>query len=456
MRITEEEKQLTRFSIDEALRFGADQARAFLSKSISDEYSVLDGELDRVSHTADRSIYMYLFVDGRYGTYSTNRLDKDSLSAFIAKCVSATRLLNEDRDYSLPDKERCAVQTGDGTEMGLFDENYFEMTSERRLELAMKSHLKTSQRKGKGWKVVSCESSYSDCLVDTILMDSNGLELRNTQTAFTVSCDVTAEDAKGNKFNSYWWEGGSIFAELKDMEKCARKALERTLAQMNPAKARGGRHKMVVDTNVASRLISPIINSLYADSIQQKGSFLCDSLGKKLFPEFLHLRDYTQIKGMGGSRLFDNEGVATQDRDLICEGKVCNYLTTTYYAKKMGLEPTIGSVSIPTVLPCSAPGFKLPEGENWDVAALAKSVRNGILVTGFNGGNCNASTGDFSYGVEGFKIRDGKIAEPVKELLITGNMIELWNNLLAAGNDARKCTRWQIPSLAFSDVSFSA
>ena len=81
---------------------------------------------------------------------------------------------------------------------------------------------------------------------------------------------------------------------------------------------------------------------------------------------------------------------------------------------------------------------------------------NGILVTGFNGGNCNPVTGDFSFGIEGFAFSRGKITHPVKEMLITGNMLSLWNSITAAGNDARECTRWQIPSLAFEDVSFSA
>ena len=81
---------------------------------------------------------------------------------------------------------------------------------------------------------------------------------------------------------------------------------------------------------------------------------------------------------------------------------------------------------------------------------------NGILVTGFNGGNCNPVTGDFSFGVEGFAFSKGKLTHPVREMLITGNILELWNNLIAAGSDARPSSRWQIPTLAFEEVSFSA
>ena len=80
----------------------------------------------------------------------------------------------------------------------------------------------------------------------------------------------------------------------------------------------------------------------------------------------------------------------------------------------------------------------------------------GIYVTGFNGGNCNPVTGDFSFGIEGFAFKQGKVVHPVKEMLITGNIMTLWNSLIAAGSDARPSSRWQVPSLAFDDVSFSA
>ena len=87
---------------------------------------------------------------------------------------------------------------------------------------------------------------------------------------------------------------------------------------------------------------------------------------------------------------------------------------------------------------------------------LMRIVGDGILVTGFNGGNSNSATGDFSFGVEGFLFKDGKIVHPVREMLITGNLLTLWNNLLAAGNDARFCKSKLIPTLAFGNVDFSA
>lgn len=96
------------------------------------------------------------------------------------------------------------------------------------------------------------------------------------------------------------------------------------------------------------------------------------------------------------------------------------------------------------------------EEKDLSLKDILRRCANGILVTGFNGGNCNPVTGDFSYGVEGFAFSKGKITHPVREMLITGNMIELWNSLMAVGTDSLSSARWQVGSLAFENISFSA
>jgi len=87
---------------------------------------------------------------------------------------------------------------------------------------------------------------------------------------------------------------------------------------------------------------------------------------------------------------------------------------------------------------------------------ILRRCSSGIYVTGFNGGNCNPATGDFSFGIEGFAFSKGRITHPVREMLITGNMVELWNSLTIVGTDVRPSARWQVPTVAFDNVSFSA
>ena len=213
---------------------------------------------------------------------------------------------------------------------------------------------------------------------------------------------------------------------------------------------------MVVDRTCASRLVSPLFTALNAASVQQKMSFLEGYEGIKVFSEGMTIMDYARTFGEAGSRLFDTEGVATKDAPVIENGVIRQYFVNTYMANKTGIAPTIEDSSRPCLLPY-VKGKDLAYAEKEvSLEDILKFCGSGIYVTGFNGGNCNPVTGDFSYGVEGFAFRNGKVMHPVREMLITGNMIELWNSFIAAGSDARESARWQIPSVAFENVSFSA
>ena len=104
--INEHEINLAKHCVRFAQENGADGARVVLSKSRTDSCNMLNGALDKVSHCADRSIYLYLFVDGRYGTFSTNRLVQDELEDFILKGIDMVRMLEQDLTRTLQDPER--------------------------------------------------------------------------------------------------------------------------------------------------------------------------------------------------------------------------------------------------------------------------------------------------------------------------------------------------------------
>lgn len=220
---------------------------------------------------------------------------------------------------------------------------------------------------------------------------------------------------------------------------------------------------MVVDRSVSSRLASPLFSALNGTAIQQKNSFLDGTLGKKIFSEDLTIMDMARTEGRPGSRLFDTEGVATADRPIIENGSVKMYFINTYIAGKTGMQPTVEGVSRPVIKPFIKEDA-LPEKEKGclseefeiNLPRILRLCGSGIYVTGFNGGNCNPVTGDFSYGIEGFAFCNGKITHPIREMVVTGNIVSLWNSIIAAGSDARECTRWQIPTLAFDKADFSA
>ena len=453
--ITAKEIELARYCIKTALEKGASAARASLSKSMMDSCTMLNGELDKVTHSADRSIYMYLYVDGKYGTFSTNRLEEKELEDFIAKGIAMTRMLGADDCRRLPAAERTAKDAVSGKELGLFDETYETVTTEERLARARSLSIFSEGNEEEAWSIISEECEYSDSVDDNYIIDSQGFEGRQTETSFSCFSEMTIEDKEGNKYSGYWWDSSPAGCEL-NLTSCSRNALKKAISQIGPKKRRSGKYRMVVDTNVASRLISPILSALNASSVQQRMSFLEDAVGKKVFPEGMTLMDLARSHGKAGARLFDSEGVATKDAPIIEKGVVKQYFVNTYMAHKMGIEPTVEDIS----RPCLLPYMKGEDTANRKKAVSLEDILlfcdSGVYVTGFNGGNCNPVTGDFSFGIEGFAFKGGKITHPVREMLITGNIISLWEGLTAAGEDARPGVRWQIPTLAFDGVAFSA
>ena len=447
--LTEQEIALARASMDFALENGAQKVRVTLNKSLMELFGMLNGELDKVTHALDRSLQISLFVDGRYGSFSSNRLEEAGLKAFILGAIDTVRTLEPDAARNLPDPSRTAKDARTGQELGLYDPAYEVLTADKRRELTLRTAAWNRKAElEKGFTLTSEEGEYSDSLFDSVVMDSNGLYARHTETSFEIGYEVTVEDPDGNRYASYWWDAAPRLADLlSSLETCSETAVRRAAAQIGPKDHPGGKCNVVVDSECASKFLTPVINALNGYAVQQKNTFLMDKAGQRVFPERLTILDCPRSPGETGSRLYDSEGVATQEYPIIDKGVITRYFVNTYISGKTGMAPTVEDATRPKVVPFG--GCKTRDD-------LLRKIGNGILVTGFNGGNSNTSTGDFSYGIEGFAFEDGRITHPVREMLVTGNFIDLWNKLVATADDARLCMSKLIPTLAFENIDCNA
>ena len=434
-------------TLEFALEQGAQQVRLTYSKSVMNLTGILNGEVDKTAYALDQSLQLQLFVDGRFGTFSSNRLEEKELQAFIRSSIDTVRMLEPDEFRSLPEPERLVKDAVTGQELGLYDPSYESLTSARRKEMALGSSFWSRKEElENGFTVIAEEGEYSDSLFDSITIDSQGLFARHTETSFEIGYEATVEDAHGNHYSNFWWDAAPLLKDLK-LDTCSKTAIERASAALFPVEIDSCRTNLIVDSECAGKLVTPLLNSLGGFAVQQKNSFLADKLGKKIFPESLSIIDLPRVPGQTGCRLFDSEGVATRDLPVIENGVVKTFFINTYIGHKMVVEPTIEDATRVKLMPI---------GDCITQEELLKKIGDGILVTGFNGGNSNAATGNFSYGIEGFLIRGGKKVHPVREMLITGDFISLWNSLVATARDARPCMSKLIPTLAFKDVSFSA
>ena len=436
--ITEENKQLARWAMDYALHHGAQQARILLYTESSTSFDLRNGRMDRLQQASESGLGITLFVDGRFGTFSTNRLHQEELKPFIRHSVESTRYLAEDPCRVLPEASR--YYQGGLPDLQQFDACYFTYEPDEKVALAKAA---AEEILGSDDRIISVETSFSDGESGSYRLASNGFEGERRGTSFGLSASVALKDVGDARPASYWYES-SLFYDQLVKTGCGTKAYERALRKLGQRKVASGRYTMVVDTLCVRQLLAPMISALYGSALHQKNSFLMDSLGKQVASPLFNLLDEPHLIGANGARYFDGEGVATHPMPVFEEGVLRTYYIDTFSAKKMAVEPTIASPSLLVMMP----------GEK-NLDELVAGVSQGILVTGFNGGNCNSSTGDFSYGVEGFLIEHGQLTQPINEMVVTGQMSDLWNHLVAVGNDARSCNSWRIPSLTFEEVSFS-
>lgn len=436
--ITDNNKKLAQWAMDFALKNGCQAAKLVLYSNSNASFKLDNAKMDKLQQASESGLSISLYVDGRFGSYSTNRLDKKELEAFIKNGIDSTRYLAEDEARVLPDASR--YYKGGKPDLQLFDDKFYSLNPDDKVAIARAA---AEEVMGKDERIVSVNSSYDDGENAAYRLTSNGFEGESKSTWFSVSAEVAVKGEGEARPSSYWYESALFYDKLLKSGIGAQ-ALERVLRKLGQKKAASGKYTMVVDPMNASQLVSPLIGAINGSALQQKNSFLLDKLNTKVGSDVLNLMDEPHIIGASGARYFDSEGVATERRPIFEDGVLKTYFIDTYNSKKMGVEPTINSSSLLVL----KPGDKNLDG-------LIADVQKGILVTGFNGGNSNSSSGDFSYGIEGFLIENGKLTQPVNEMNVTGNMLTLWASLVAVGNDPRMSSSWRIPSLVFEGVDFS-
>ena len=436
--ISQENKELAQWALKLSLEKGCSDARIAINSGTNNSFEYRDTQLDKLEQSSKNAMSIQLFVDGRYASFSTNRMDKKELADFISKGIEAARFLEKDEFQKLPALH--LYYKGDGKGLDIFDPQVEHISVDEKIALLKVANAEVV---GSDSRLISVSSNYEDGTSDTYMIDSNGFEGDSSTTYYSLFSE-TALKGEGDARPSSWWYDSAIFWDKLQKTGICKTAYERTLRKLGQEKIDSGVYPMLVDNTQSARLLSPLMSAMSGGSIQQKNSFLIGKLGEMIASDKFTLIDDPHIPQARGARWYDGEGVATKKCNVIEKGVLKMFYIDTYYGAKMDMEPTVQS---PSILTC-------PGGDK-NLDQLLASLERGIWVTGFNGGNSNSTTGDFSFGIEGFLVENGKVVKPLNEMNITGNLLVLWKNIVEIGNDPRTVSSWRIPSIVFDGVNFS-
>ena len=408
-----------------------------LMNNHEDNINIRNGQIEKMLHASASSLAMNLLIDGRDGFFYTNNLQDSALKQFIKHAAETTQMLEPDESRTLADPSR--YYKGGGPDLKNFDESLSTIDPSEKLRLAQQNNQEGISQNS---NLISFQTHYTDRQHQAHYLISNGFQGYEQSSRCTLTSIATA-DGKDGQHPADGWGETRIF--LKDMpsEGIARVAIERTLRKIGSRPTSSGQYRMILESPVVGSFLQPILNAMNGQYLHGKMSFLAGKLHQQVLSPLVNIVDDPLIPGTRGACYFDYDGVATKRRSLFTEGILDTFFIDTIYANKLKMSPTTQGTH-----------HLIMQGGNKSLQQLIAESDNTIMVTDFNGGNCDPTTGNFSYGIEGFLIQNGVIVQPVSGMNITGNILDVWQRVSDLGNDVDPWETELLPSIVFEDVSF--
>ncbi len=432
---TPEMLQIARHAVEVAKKKGADEVAAVAATSREVSVEWRDGRVERVSDATSRGLSLQLYVQNRYSAVGTSDLRPEAVESFIDNAIAMAKVLSKDPHRALPDPKLYQGQAQ--IDLQLEDPHYLELEAQARRARAQQ--LEEAARSAKGAEhIVSVSTGISDGQGESFRVHSNGFEGTRRTTMYGQFSSVSVKDPDGRRPEESDSASARFWSELPPAAETGRRSAERALSRIGSQKLASGECTLAIDNRAAGRLLSYLLGPMSASALQQKRSMFEGKLHTAIGSPLLDIADDPHLPKGFGSRLFDSEGMAARKMTVFEGGVLKTYFVDNYYGRKLAMAPTT-----------AGPSNLVWKMGSKSQAELLKEIGDGLLVTGFLGGNSNGTTGDFSLGIQGFRIAGGKLVEPFAEMNLSGNHLELWKKLAAVGNDPYPYSSIKVPTLVF-------
>ncbi len=405
---------------------GADAADAVLISGTSLSVQRRLGKIEHVERAEGRDLGLRVFLGQQVAIVSATTVDPSGFSDLVERALAMARVVPPDPFAGLADTARAP--DADTLEM----EDPAEPATDTLIERTRLAEDAALAVPG----VTNSEGAEAGFgRTEIVLVTSAGFAGRRVGTSHSVSATALAGSGTGMQ-RDYDYHSTVHLADLDDPVIIGRGAGERAVRRLNPTRPKTAKLPVVFDPRIAGGLLGSLAGAINGASIARGTSFLRDKLGQRVFaPGIAVMDDPRRVRGMR-SRVFDAEGTPTVPRTLIEDGVLTTWLLDSRSARQLGLVSTGHAVRGTSGPPSPAPSNLYMAAGNLTPQALMADITLGLYVTEMIGMGVNGVTGDYSRGAAGFMIRNGQLAEPVAEITVASNLIEMFSNLTPA-NDLR-------------------
>lgn len=409
-----------------AKKLGASDAGAEVSEGCGLSVSVRNGELENVERNRDKSLGVTVYLGNRRGNASTSDFSDAAIEQTVRAAYDIARFTAEDPFASLPDADDIVPVSERERELDLFFP--WAVTSEQAAALALECEaaaLGMSKRiTNSEGAAVSAQQSH--------FFSAHTRGFRGGYASSRHSYSVSPIAGKGKDMQrDAWFSSMRSADELASPQAVGRYAAERALSRLKARKIATVECPVLFESPLAAGLLGAFVQAVSGGALYRKSTFLLDSLGKQVLPKHIDIQEDPFVLRGKGSSPFDDEGVRVQPRKVVDAGRVQGYFLSSYSARKLGMRTTGNSGGSHNLTFTS----RLTKASD-DLDAMLQKLGTGLFVTELMGQGVNYVTGDYSRGASGFWVENGRIAYPVHEITIAGNMKDMLKGIEAVGADA--------------------
>jgi len=435
-------------ALEAAKSAGADSADVIAVNGTSIGIDVRDGVLEQAERSEGVDIGLRVFVGQRQSCVSVSDARDEAIHRMAERAVAMAREAPADPHAGLADPARLATRTGMEA-LDLADPAPEPSAAE--LEDDARTAEAAARAVAGVTRIDSASAGYSRRAVH--LAASNGFSAGYARTDRSRSCVAISGEGTGME-RDYDYDTRIFQSDLRDAAEIGTSAGERAVARHGPRRPKTGTYPVLFDERVAGSLVGHLLSASNGAMIARGSSWLRDALGEQVLPQGLDILEDPHRVRTSGSRLYDAEGIPTQARKIVEDGRLTGWILDLATARKLGLETT-GNAARGTGGPPqpSVTNIALTQGTQ-SRDELIRQMGTGLLVTSMIGSTINPNTGDYSRGASGFWIENGQIAYPVSECTVAGNLREMLMRIVPA-NDARLHLSRVVPSILIDGLTLA-
>ncbi len=439
------EERLAEKTIGEAKKKGAFGCEFFYSEGKSTSVEVRDGKVDALEIADERNSAIRLLKNGSMGFSFLSAPQEEDVDNLVDSALFSAESVTENKYNTLP--------TGpyQYREIDVYDSEAQKKSITEKIEYAAKM-----EKAARDFDPRICavrQAAYQDAFSQSLIMNSNGVFHSEKSSVFSSSILVVAEE-NGVSESGYEFCVSTHQKDLAPPEEVGRKAAEMAVSMLGAGQAKSGNTTIVLDPTVGCGLLDAFSPVFSADFLQKGKSLLKGKKGEKVASQIITIIDDGCLKKGIASSPSDGEGVPSQKTTLISEGILSSFIYDSYTANKEGVESTGNGMrgsfkSPPSVSPSNIyikPGKESRED-------LISGTSKGIYVLEAMGLHMiDPISGDFSVGVSGFQIENGKLSSPVRGGVISGNVLDLFMKADAVSNKCRFMGSVGSPAIRISNI----